>query len=94
MANCPECERSNGPWYEGPCDHGGDVTAPLAIAIVESRNGHGWSYCPEMALPTLGRVLQYADEPGFKTSKAAIAAARRDRSILSPTFVLYPKEKP
>lgn len=58
----------------------------MKIAIVESKNGNGWSYCQLAAFPILGRILQYSDEPGFPTADAAIKAAKADRSISCPVF--------
>ncbi len=62
----------------------------MTIAIVESHNGNGWSYCPESAFPVLQRLLEYTDERGFDTSDAAISQASRDPSIgPSATFQLH-----
>ena len=52
-----------------------------------------WNYCPEVALPILGRILELDDKPtGYKTAEEAFAAARANKTVpKSATFRLHVK---
>ena len=54
----------------------------VVIVTVQSKITGQWNYCPQGALPMLGRALEYDDKPsGYHTSAAALAAASRDPSV-------------
>lgn len=51
----------------------------MNIVIVKSKRGL-YGYCPQAALPILGRILEYSDD-GFATEAEARAAIKRDATI-------------
>lgn len=66
-------------------------TDQVVIVAIQSKITNQWSYCPILAVPILGRVLEYDDKPsGFTTAEAALAAARRDPTVPpGSTFEVY-----
>lgn len=54
----------------------------LRIVVVRSKVNDRWNYCPAEALPLLR--LEMADDGGFPTADACLAAARADQTIPRP----------
>lgn len=66
----------------------------LTIVAVRSTVTGQWNYCPLIALPIIGRVLEYDDEPSeLLTAEEALSAARADKTIPAGSLfkILQPK---
>lgn len=68
---------------------------PTTISITVFRQSDGtWGYCPTAALanPSIARAFRYSDKPGFPSSRDALNAIRRDKTIPLTADVLVEAE--
>lgn len=57
------------------------IMKTIIVAIQSTVTGQ-WNYCPQTAVPILGRILELDEKPsGYATAEEAFAAARQNRKV-------------